>query len=118
MSQQKKLISFSLFGMAVLCAWLFIGVVAVDRMEDESHHDLFVKKIPTFKFVFFDSYASDPAGEEAEYRRRMDGNGDWLPGSYELNEYLSYCKHRHGITSDNPLKARALCKAAAQHQLW
>ncbi|WP_211465960.1 hypothetical protein [Collimonas silvisoli] len=95
-----------------LCAWLFVGVVTVDRMEDEGYHDIFIKKSPTFRVSFFDSYKSDAIGEESEYRKREDANGDWLPGTYELNEFLSYCKYRYGITVDDQEKARSLCKIA------
>jgi hypothetical protein len=112
MSQSKKFGIYSLFGIAVLCIWLFVGIVDVVRMEGESHRDFFLKKIPTFKVVFFDPYRSDAMGEEDEYQRRLDNNGDWLPGTYELNEFLSYCKHRYGISGNNPINARSLCKSA------
>lgn len=93
----------------MLLLWLFIGVVETsDEWEDS--RAFFIKKIPTLKMVFFDPYDSDPRGLESEYKKRQDANGDWLPGTYELNNFLSYCKHRYGITGDDPEKARSLCK--------
>jgi hypothetical protein len=82
-------------------------------MEGEGYRDVFIKEVPTFKIVFFDPYRSDAMGEESEYRKRLDHNGDWLPGTDELNEFLSYCQHRYGISANNPINARSLCKSAA-----
>jgi len=90
---------------------MFVGVVAIDRIEDEGYHQLFFKKSPTFRISFLDPYKSDPIGEEFEYRKRRDANGDWLIGTYEMNEFLAYCKYRYGVHEDDPVKARSLCKA-------
>jgi hypothetical protein len=40
-SQSKKFGIYSLFGIAVVCVWLFVGVVVVDRIEGEDHRDFF-----------------------------------------------------------------------------
>ena len=97
---------------AVLGIWLFVGIVTVDRMEEEGYYEPFIKKSPTFRIAFFDSYASDPRGEEHEYTKRKDANRDWLVGTYELDEFLQYCKYRFGFAIDDQIKARALCKDA------
>jgi hypothetical protein len=47
----------------------------------------------------------------------MDANGDWLAGTYELNEFLEYCKYRYGISEGDAIKARTLCKAATANQV-
>jgi|GEM_PF-6110348 len=83
-------------------------------MEEEGYYEPFIKTLPTFRVSFFDSYASDPREEEHEYRKRKDANLDWLVGTYELNEFLQYCKYRFGIPIDDQIKARSLCKTANQ----
>ena len=101
----------------VLCLWLFVGVVTADRFEDGTRRDFFLKKSPTFQVFFRDPYRSDPKGEEWEYARRTDKNGDWLPGSPELNAFLEYCRFRFGIRHDNALVARNSCKASATKEI-
>jgi hypothetical protein len=112
MSQASKHLTYAILVFALLFTWLFTGIVTVNRMEDEGYHELFIKKFPTFRTSFFDPYKSDPFGEEFEYNKRKDTNDDWLIGTYEMNEFLEYCKYRFGINFDDPVKARFLCKEA------
>ena len=86
--------------------------MTVDRMKEKGYYEPFIKTLPTFRVSFFDSYASDPREEEHEYRKCMDANGEWLAGTYELNEFLQYCKYRYGVSIDGQIKARSLCKIA------
>ena len=114
-NSSTKRVGYTMSAAAALCAWLFFGIVTVDRMEEEGFYEPFIKKVPTFRVSFFDSYASDPLEEEFQYRKRMDANGDWLVGSYELDEFLQYCKYRYGISIDDQTKARSLCKTVNEN---
>ncbi|TFW08734.1 hypothetical protein E4K72_07510 [Oxalobacteraceae bacterium OM1] len=96
--------------MSSLFAWLFIGVLDVERMEDEGYYEFFMKKHPTTRVVFSDPYASDAVGEESENKKRQDANGDWTLGTLEMDEYLEYCKYRFGIEKTNSISSRDLCK--------
>lgn len=117
MNAASKTATYIFWAAAILSLWLFVGVVKTHG-EWEECHEIFIKKIPTLKLVFFDPYSSDPYGEEFEYRKRQDANDDWLPDTYELNEFLSYCKHRYGITGDDQEKTRSLCKISSEQAFW
>ncbi|MQR02358.1 hypothetical protein [Glaciimonas soli] len=108
MNKPTKYITLTVIAVFV---WLFCGSVMIIG-ENETNKELFIKKYPTFQISFFDPYKSEPTGEEHEYTKRMDANGDWLPGTEELNEFLTYCKYRYGITGDDPIQVRSLCKTA------
>ena len=93
----------------LLLAWLFIGVLYTWDVHGQ-YRTVFLKRTPTFRFVFHDPYASYPSGAESEYRKRQDASGDWLPGTPELGDYLAYCKARYAVDLPEPIAARTACR--------
>jgi len=98
----------------LLSGWLLIGVVYTWDMHEDYSKTVFLKRSPTFRFAFYNPYASDRRGAESEYLRRMDANGDWLPGTPELDDYLAYCKARYAIDLPDPIEARKRCRLLAR----
>jgi hypothetical protein len=98
-----------------IASWLKTGVLVVARVEGEDHVEFFVKTHPTWKIIFNDPYRSDVVGEEHEYRSRMDGKGDWLPGTKESSDYLTYCKYRYDIADVEKTEAMIKCRDRQEH---
>lgn len=72
-----------------IAIWLYVGI-AKDAFFEESYDVLFIKKQPTLKLVFVNSYLTDSD---------IPSISEWPID--KLDELKSYCKYRFGIADQS-----------------
>jgi len=114
----KKYFSPVVVLIALVSAGLaFIGVLYVDRFEEEGYMEFFIKAKPSLLiFSFADPYATDLYGYDNShtYKIRQDAEGNWLPGTKEFTEFSRYCFYRYGVSEVSQTSKRQECRSMSE----